>query len=88
MNAETKHTPGDWVKSGPQIRANGYNIASVNSHKTSEGQANQNLMCSAPELLDALEAIINGCDSGEECIDRDRYNKARAAIAQAKEGKG
>ena len=50
---ERKNTPGKWSVNGNNIDGNGYHIASVNSHRTSEGEANSRLIAAAPELLDA-----------------------------------
>lgn len=35
----------------------GYNIASVNSHATTDGRANRALFVAAPELLEELKTI-------------------------------
>lgn len=47
MNA--KHTPGKWSIDGMHIIGNGYSIAHINSHRTTEGRANASLIASAPE---------------------------------------
>lgn len=55
---EQKHTSGPWSINGNKIDGNGYHIVSVNSHRTSEGEANARLISAAPELLEALEKFI------------------------------
>ena len=45
------HTQGQWSIEGSKVVGNGYNIAHVNSHATSEGKANARLISTAPELL-------------------------------------
>jgi hypothetical protein len=60
--ATARHTPGEWMLAGPTIRANGYNIGSVNSHRTSEGRANGCLIIAAPRLLAELKAIYAELD--------------------------
>lgn len=93
--SEVKHTPGPWGISGGRldIRANYHGarfIAAVYQPSThelapmdSESLANANLISAAPELLEALEALIeieakHGYTSWPEII------AARAAIAKAK----
>lgn len=48
------HTPGPWNVDGPTLKGNGYNIGSVNSHRTTEGMANACLIAAAPDLIAAL----------------------------------
>lgn len=87
QNMDAKHTPGPWEMSGPTLKGNGYNIGSVNSHRTTEGEANAALIAAAPEMLEALEAIATHFDtpaSGRLCNISDLLNDARAAIAKAK----
>lgn len=43
---------------GPTLVGGGYNIGSVNSHRTTEGEANALLIAAAPELLEALESAL------------------------------
>ena len=53
-----KHTPGPWSINGNKIDGNGYHIASINSHATTEGRANARLISAAPELLKVLQEIV------------------------------
>ena len=55
----TKHTPGPWTIDGLHISGNGYSIAHINSHRTTEGRANADLIAAAPELLEALENLLD-----------------------------
>lgn len=56
--SENKFTPGPYEMDGPQIVGNGYGIGHVNSHRTTEGKANALLFSAAPDLLEALEAVL------------------------------
>jgi hypothetical protein len=93
MNA--KHTPGPWGISGKEERDLGTLspgfleissahdvcwIAKVQIH-TPEGEANARLIAAAPELLEALKAVVAIADRST-----DEFDRARAAIAKA-EGK-
>lgn len=96
MTQETKHTPGNWsvkdreyrsyIKSGGVIVAH----CDEGSNKslwpnTQERLANASLIAAAPELLAALEYMIEVCPA----IDpqgEDAHERARAAIAKAKGG--
>lgn len=54
----TQHTQGPWELSSQYVKCkDGYNVASVNSHKTTEGEANARLIAAAPELLAELVRI-------------------------------
>lgn len=77
----TKHTPGPWKMNGPTLVGNGYNIGSVNSHRTTEGEANANLISAAPELLEACERMANAKSLGEK---NEARRLARLVIAKAK----
>ena len=84
----TKHTPGTWLIDGMHIIGNGYSIAHINSHRTTEGRANASLIAAAPELLEALEtaqmALIGYTHQND--ITRNAMVKICAAIAKAKVG--
>ena len=67
----TKHTPGPWTTTGPNVRAdNGALVATAqdhwNDHKTpqEEKEANAQLIAAAPELLAALKNLL-GYATGE-----------------------
>ena len=55
----TKHTPGTWLIDGMHIIGNGYSIAHINSHRTTEGRANASLIASAPKMFDLLVELID-----------------------------
>ena len=87
--SEAKHTTGPWnvpFREFTKIKAaNGAHIATC--HKLTNLvnlEANSRLIAAAPDLLDALQSIIEDIDSefGTDCD----YNKARAAIAKATGG--
>ena len=92
---QMKHTPGPWVADAPcpaSIWAGDFQVATC---KTANGDgvgmdatpwdvatANARLIAAAPDLLEALEAVIaNGADSAPGL---GAYLNARAAIAKAK----
>lgn len=100
--SQKKHTPGPWSywcgynhmdRIEAEVTAEGGDIviASYN-HLIEEGEANAILIASAPDLLEALQAIIGACDRCEKddntsLIDEftdEIESKARAAIARAK----
>lgn len=100
-----KHTAGPWLKA--ETRTEGFVIISRNElivHSVDEyghygpikNSANANLIAAAPDLLEALEGIINAIDcddlvARDESIGSDSgdhvysvVKTARAAIARAK----
>ena len=95
---DTKHTPGPWTYSKEQTtnghahmvrQSSGESVANVRSHNrpTEEAQANARLIAAAPELLEALKAVLH-FDSdpsipGEYKHDITIARKVRAAIAKA-----
>lgn len=89
----SKHTPGPWhVANGVQIRSSRDQIAKVWMMRDGEGNANTRLIAAAPELLQALETIINSgtwyisaleIDFGK-CDGEALEAMARAVIAEAK----
>ena len=99
MSAE-KHTPGPWLIQGNTVYAlmhHGWrkgvemfkNRFSVqfsfdSSCSKEEIESTKQLIAAAPDLLNALQSIIDDIDSefGTDCD----YNKARAAIAKATGG--
>ena len=89
MNA--KHTPGPWeavdsMTVRTPLSAGGFMVADLPCH-TPHGEriANAKLIAAAPELLVALEAIVNAWEEGRAFSDKmNEIGKARAAIAKAK----
>lgn len=79
-----KHTPGPWHTAGDQgvqIRSQRDQIAKVWTMRGNEWKANARLIASAPELLEALKAVLaNSLDSKGLA---DAHKHARAAIAKA-----
>ena len=89
------HTPGPWlVQAGDEwadgiVTLEGHNengtpmywtVASYNRRRD-EADANARLIASAPDMLEALCALVLGIDAGGATLDDMRY--ARAAIAKA-----
>jgi hypothetical protein len=84
----TKHTPGPWDHYGtPTIRAaNGKLVAEIyDLDDTAEPKANLSLCTAAPEMADALRAIIFQVCQGK-VLERDAcITQARAALAKAEQ---
>lgn len=91
--SKQQHTPGPWriedkeriLSDCPEFRimcSDGY-IAGVDSTRA-ENAANARLIAAAPELLEALEAIIASADAGNAAILNRLLDQARAAIAKAR----
>ena len=78
---EHKHTPGPWSINGNKIDGNGYHIVSVNSHRTSEGEANARLIAAAPELLEIVKSIL--ADDMMQYLPAEYIEKIRSSIAKA-----
>ena len=78
---EHKHTPGPWSINGNKIDGNGYHIVSVNSHRTSDGEANARLIAAAPELLEIVKSIL--ADDMMQYLPAEYIEKIRSSIAKA-----
>lgn len=74
-----EHTPWPWSINGNKIDGNGYHIASINSHATTEGRANARLIAAAPDLFSFVQEWLDrqGTDENYMTV------KARAIIAKA-----
>lgn len=96
--SDIKHTPGPWhIASGGAVIGRECAVAVVNTYTAlqkltdAEREANACLIAAAPELLAALEWIIEAADDSDnmkatdlvECIP---WESIRAAIAKAKGG--
>lgn len=82
MNA--KHTPGPWISRQPEKWCGRYRVetpAGIEIAAVPQDEANARLIAAAPELLDALEAII-GHDA--HLLNPYRVEAARIAIAKAR----
>ena len=84
-----KHTPGPWYattmgKAGwVDVFAHGVDIP-IASTRHQDQEANARLIAAAPELLEALQSVLDNClDSEGLCT---AHAKARAAIAKATGG--
>ena len=88
---DAKHTPGPWeavdsMTVRTPLSAGGFMVADLPCHTPHEERiANAKLIAAAPELLVALEAIVNAWEEGRAFSDKmNEIGKARAAIAKAK----
>ena len=89
------HTPGPWEarpKAG-QIVLNGSNCYDIQEIYNDRGGFNPDdirLMGAAPELLDALREVADGCErrlrKGKDQGDLDTLRVCRSAIAKAEGG--
>jgi hypothetical protein len=81
----SKHTPGPWaveeLKHRYRLRCS---IEATDGSLVGESyeEKNAHLIAAAPELLEALEALV--LDESKEYIPTRLWNAARAAIAKAK----
>jgi hypothetical protein len=93
----SKYTPGPWriskrIKTSINSSDDSKHIAMVNYRlgvTDEEHEANVNLICAAPDLLEALEALLEVCHCTNGCAPNDMScasNVARAAINKAKGG--
>ena len=92
---EIKHTPGPWFITGSmtkyvEARIPGrmiQEVAACGPTAADDGygeqqMANARLIAAAPELLDALEEVVQWLELGDH--EGQMHSKARAAIAKAK----
>lgn len=83
--SEMKHTPGPWRTNGCYISSNYGEVGHaywVSSMPDGMSEANARLIAAAPELLEALQAIIDG--PGLDCVpDNDVQALISSAIAKA-----
>lgn len=88
-----KHTPGPWAIERDHIGPRSQNddqsygmliqVAYLERYDWPENaEANARLIAAAPELLEALEAIIN--DGGKFVMTQETHRAARAAIDKAR----
>jgi hypothetical protein len=85
---KTKHTPGPWTAKAnlDVVDSNGERVARLASTrgKYEYEEINARLIAAAPELLDALQELVNGPECGGD--HGAMYRNARAAIAKATGG--
>lgn len=83
-------TPGDWIITGvkgeyypckPDIFAMTYELAAA-THKQ-DLLANARLICAAPELMEALKAMLTHMGMDEDEWNKPTFDQARAAVAKA-----
>jgi hypothetical protein len=90
---KTTHTPGPWVvKNGTSILAGksqvantGFKMGDWPKEDYETERANARLIAAAPDLLAALEMVVNAADTGWEISDG-AWMEIQAAIAKAKGG--
>lgn len=86
---EFKHSPAPWkytVRNANEIMTtfHGVTIGDVYLDITTANQkADAHLIAAAPELLEALQLIVNYHDDGNEGLHREDLAMARKAIAKA-----
>ena len=88
------HTPGPWDPIGCAIYAGEIKIAEfigIPWERMLENEANVNLIAAAPDMLKALEFLMEQYDSSGDFtmggnLTNEPFLKARAAIAKAIEG--
>jgi hypothetical protein len=78
----TQHTPGPWASNSADsfelgVYGSGYRIAKMTGGEINRDVANARLIAAAPELLEALQAII---DTG---LSTSKITAAKKAIAKA-----
>jgi len=83
-----KHTPGPWKREAKTGRnrfritdARGHQVADTNTYNE-DAEANADVIAAAPELLEALQELVDGMtdvEDSESCV----LFRARAAIAKA-----
>ena len=78
----SNHTKGPWIADGAQIFTSDTNVAQANGYRIDRETvaANARLIAAAPELLEALKAMVE-----ETCVNTvdDIHLQARAVIAKA-----
>ena len=90
----SKHTPGPWKWMmggivGVKRDKHDQTVPSVVNHnglgrQGTETEHNARLIAAAPELLEALDALLNARWQGDQTVLTDAQAKARAAIAKAR----
>jgi hypothetical protein len=98
MTADTKHetkqnashTPGPWHFDGESIYSDAAEVIVsrpqyVGGANHNERTANARLIAAAPELLEALEALLDPSLSSDNPVELEAvFAKARAAVSEAK----
>lgn len=93
MMTERKWTPGDWYIDGyRETRDGGYVevksekfhwVCSVTDYSDGTAKPNAHLIAAAPDLYEALEALVRDYDIGE-MTDTPELDAANAALAKAR----
>ncbi|MDM8352859.1 hypothetical protein [Brevundimonas diminuta] len=95
--AEVKHTPGEWrLDTGPSGRAYGVSAVTplglrvpvvvwrgIAKPASDEGQANARLIAAAPDLFEAVQALLNTSGARKSGYDAFEYSKAVALAENA-----
>lgn len=82
----TKHTGGTWLVDGLEIRTNNYIIARMSDWVAKfreEQNANAQLFSAAPELLEALKAILDTTAFAHDGPETEVHQRALSAIRKA-----
>ena len=83
-----QHTPGPWWHSGLEVGTVPMmmvKVANVSGANYEEAKANARLIAAAPDLLEALNALVAAHGSILDLRESDELKLARAAIAKATE---
>lgn len=84
----TKHTPGPWYVEDDErgiLTTVTSDYGDIDYLTLPNHRANACIIAAAPELLEALEAIVNRSEVDHEvCIRQPDYDRALAAINKAK----
>lgn len=104
MAGEMKHTPGPWEYAADKrdtmrvFAGDGEIVRALSTHghrrlSKAEREANARLIAAAPDLLEFVEQIFNGLDTGMVKVDspadetlENVLSRGRAAVSRAKGG--
>ena len=80
---DVKHTPGPWVESGETVLVRGVSWLGFANYENPTASANGRLIKAAPDMLEALKAVMAEYKEGYglNCVDQ-----VSAAIAKATGG--
>lgn len=92
----SKHTPGKWDIVSRTTFGGGWAVVSDHDHPTTTGKTfgvlvaqfckidDAHLIAAAPDLLDALEQLLDDMGGDGLCVCQEAKDQARSAIAKAR----